>query len=266
MDDRWQRRNVAAAALVVAVGLAAGGCYSPSILDCSIACGTGGDCPSGSRCGADKLCHTGALDSCMTGGGPDGSSPSDATTHPPDVPAHPPDSPTGPPDAPVHPADAPPPPPDAPPCGTTGEPDNQCPGETVGPAVEGHTITVDGRAIATVGDTDIFRVPVELQPIVTCPPSQSVSYAIQVTLTPPDATDLRLRRFNSDRACGMNTSKVGTSFCAPFTVFCAGPPTVKPVFFFAVQGNNADGVSCSPYRVSIQVCAAGSSCDNCKAL
>src|SRR5215470_12185413 len=103
--------------LALVLGAAAAGCYSPTILDCSIECGTGGSCPDGTQCGRDNLCHVGALDSC-NGGGVDGAVNQPDAPKTVDAPQRP-DAPTTP-DAPTM--------PDAGVCigANIGEPDNQC--------------------------------------------------------------------------------------------------------------------------------------------
>jgi hypothetical protein len=65
---------------VLVTALLVAGCYSPSIRDCSIACGADGSCPSGASCGADGLCHVGGTSSCP---GPEG--PPDARRGAPDA-------------------------------------------------------------------------------------------------------------------------------------------------------------------------------------
>jgi hypothetical protein len=238
------------ALLLAAVAvIAAAGCYSPALVDCTILCGAGGACPSGTACGADNYCHVDSADSCFLR---------------PDAPASPIDARAGAVDARTGAVDAPPAPPDAPGCpgATTGEPDDTCPGERV-PIVEGQSLVFADRALIPARDLDIFAIPVTLRPVPTCPASQRVNYALRVTLTTPPGIDARLRRFTSDRTCGGQSDRVGTAYCLPFSVFCAGPPTVDPVFFFAVDAPSPQQ-SCTPYTVQVQVCAAGSTCDNCR--
>lgn len=230
------------------LAIALTGCYSPTILDCSIECGSGGSCPDGTRCGADSLCHVGALDSC-NGGGVDGA------TNTPDAPRNA-DAPRSP-DAPRA--------PDAGICvgGTIGEPDNQCPGEQPGAVTEGTTLSITNRRIFPARDIDIYEVPVVLLPVSHCPSGGSLSYALRITLSDASAADILLRRFANDRVCSGSGQGAGQSFCVPFTVACNVAPEA-PVFFFAVDGATDGFSSCTPYRVDVQACEAGSTCDNCK--
>jgi hypothetical protein len=229
--------------IVLVLGLAGAACYSPTILDCSISCGTGGSCPDGTRCGADKLCHFGDLDTCGVTG-IDGSVPKADAPKAPDAPRTP----------------------DSGICvgSTVGEPDNQCPGEQAGAVTEGTTLTINNRRIFPALDIDIYEVPVVLLPVSHCPSSGSLSYALRVTVTGPTTNgDLILRRFANDRLCGSLGDLAGQSFCIPFTVPCTGPPQA-PVFFFAVDGATDTFASCTPYILNVQACQAGSTCDNCK--
>lgn len=228
------------------LGVAAAGCYSPTILDCSIECGPGAACPDGTRCGADDLCHVGALDSCNAGGVDGGANRPDA----PRTDAPSPDAPRA---------------PDAGICvgGAVGEPDNQCPGEQPGAVTEGTTLTISNRRIFPARDIDIYEVPVVLLPVNHCPASGSLSYALRVTLSGASNADVLLRRFANDRLCSGSGQGAGQSFCVPFTISCTGSPEA-PVFFFAVDGATDAFSSCTPYRVDVQACEAGSTCDNCK--
>ena len=251
-----EMRQLAIAAVVLVVS--ASGCYSPTLLDCSISCGTGGSCPEGTQCGADSLCHIGALDSCNSGGGPDGANGTPDARRIGDAAPGKPDSPAT--------ADAPPAQPDAPsacPTANFGEPDDQCPGENIGPVVEGTPLTVTSRMIYPARDVDTYEAPVQLKPVSTCPSNQLVTYAMRVTLAPPQGTELRLRRFNADRVCNGSSDRAGLSFCIPFVVSCAGP-IVPPTFFFAVDGNGASTAVCQPYSMNLHVCGAGSTCDSCR--
>ena len=227
--------------LALALAAVAGGCYSPTIVDCGITCGADDSCPDGTRCGADHLCHVGALDSCNAGG-------ADGAVNMPDARRN---------------TDAPPP--DAGICigGTIGEPDNQCPGEQPGPVTEGTTLTISNRRIFPARDLDIYEVPVALLPVNHCPASGSLSYALRVTVMGATATDIVLRRFGNDRLCSGTGQAVGQTFCVPFTASCLGAPET-PVFFFAVDGANDSFSSCTPYSVAVQACQAGSTCDNCR--
>jgi hypothetical protein len=250
--------SIWAAAFTLAAGAA---CYSPSLLDCTITCGAGGACPSGSSCGADGLCHTGAADHCTIAGGEP-----DALETPGEPDAHeqpgPPDAAPGKPDA------RPSPTPDAPPScepASVGEPDDSCPGESIGPVAEGKTLTLTDRLIYPAKDVDVYRVPLKLNPIASCPISHSVSYAIRVNVSGPQGMGTRLGRFEVDRVCAGTTKSVGTSYCIQFPIFCTGPPTEAPVYYFAVDQSSNNAV-CAPYTLSVQVCAAGSTCDNCKTL
>jgi hypothetical protein len=42
--------------VAAAAGLALAGCYSPSLRDCTVSCGSTGDCATGQLCGADGMC------------------------------------------------------------------------------------------------------------------------------------------------------------------------------------------------------------------
>jgi hypothetical protein len=240
-------------ALAVVIAAVTAGCYSPSIIDCSIVCGVGGLCPEGTACGTDNRCHVDAIDSCNPVTMPDGAvSPPDARREI---------------DAAIRPDAAPPPPPDAPtvcPGAATGEPDDQCPGEKIGPVVEGTTVTVGDRDIFPAHDVDVYAVPTKLKPPV-CTTNQILAYAMRVTLTAPDGTDLRLRRYTDDRICNNASARSGETFCVPFVVPCATASTVSPTFFFGVDGNGSATAVCEPYSVAVHLCAAGSTCDSCKA-
>jgi len=63
----------------------------------------------------------------------------------------------------------------------------------------------------------------------------------------------------------VGSSAAALATCIPFSVFCAGPPTVIPNLFFEVEGGGSTA-SCDAYTVTLQLCAAGSTCDNCKTL
>lgn len=47
--------------VVAAAGLALAGCYSPSLRDCTVSCGSAGDCATGQVCGADGMCASPAV-------------------------------------------------------------------------------------------------------------------------------------------------------------------------------------------------------------
>jgi hypothetical protein len=64
---------------IAAVGLALAGCYSPSLRDCTVSCGSAGDCATGQVCGTDGMCASPAIAGRCTL--------VDAGTH--DAPAHP---------------------------------------------------------------------------------------------------------------------------------------------------------------------------------
>lgn len=123
---------------IAAALIGAAACYSPQINECSIECGAGASCPSGTTCLADNFCHgsqstlCGALPDSPIGT-PDGRP--DARLGTPDAPSGGPDArradaPIGTPDAPAPTPDAPAPTPDAPtncvpilePVDTTGAP------------------------------------------------------------------------------------------------------------------------------------------------
>ncbi len=105
---------------VAAALLGAAACYSPQINECSIQCGSGSSCPSGTTCLADNFCHGSQTTLCSglpdspigtpdspigtpdgRPGTPDGPGAADARRA--DAPAGTPDSPIGPPDAPATP-------------------------------------------------------------------------------------------------------------------------------------------------------------------
>ena len=217
--------------------LLASACYDPKIGDCSILCGTDSSCPSGLTCGGDGWCHSDPNENCVN-------VINDARL---------PDAPKGQPDVRNQ--------PDAPSCngGSIGEPDNSCPGESTFPIVEGTHQTFDDRRIFPGGDVDIFTANLALLPHPEC--HTSLSYALQVKLSPPSNTNLVLRRVNTEnRACSAS-STAGTSLCIPFTVACT--TATAPTFVFQV-GGNGNASSCSPYTLDIRFCAAGSTCDSCK--
>jgi hypothetical protein len=183
---------------------------------------------------------------------PDAPAPTDAPAEPPDT-QGPPDG-SGAPDVPGL--------PDANACtfATVGEPDDLCPGERVGPAKEGYTLTVRDHVIFPAGDVDVFQVPFMLRPHSVCP-SPTVFYAVIVQLTPPPEVELELARFGIDRACVGGTERVGDILCIPFSEPCGGLPSLAPTFYFEVVGG--DAAVCLPYELTIQACAAGSTCDHC---
>ncbi len=47
--------------VAAAAGLALAGCYSPSLRDCTVSCGSAGDCATGQVCGADGMCASPAV-------------------------------------------------------------------------------------------------------------------------------------------------------------------------------------------------------------
>src|SRR6266571_3416830 len=103
-------RPLARAALAL---LAVAGCYSPNVRDCTITCASDDSCPSGLSCGKEGLCEIDPTVACRLVLGDAGGGKADA-----------PPTPT----------------PDAPPScpgASVGEPDDTCPGETVGPVLEG---------------------------------------------------------------------------------------------------------------------------------
>ncbi|HEX3481612.1 MAG TPA: hypothetical protein VHT91_41660 [Kofleriaceae bacterium] len=65
--------------IAAAAGLALAACYSPSLRDCTVSCGSASDCASGQVCGADGMCASPAVAGrCRTlvdAGNPDGPSP-----------------------------------------------------------------------------------------------------------------------------------------------------------------------------------------------
>jgi hypothetical protein len=46
---------------VAAAGLVLAGCYSPALRDCTVSCGSAGDCASGQVCGTDGMCASPAV-------------------------------------------------------------------------------------------------------------------------------------------------------------------------------------------------------------
>jgi hypothetical protein len=49
--------------------VALSGCYSPTLRDCAVSCGSAGDCASGQLCGSDGLCAApGVAGRCALGG------------------------------------------------------------------------------------------------------------------------------------------------------------------------------------------------------
>ena len=49
------------AGIIAAAGLALAGCYSPSLRDCTVSCGSASDCATGQVCGADGMCASPAV-------------------------------------------------------------------------------------------------------------------------------------------------------------------------------------------------------------
>lgn len=49
------------AGIAAAAGLALAACYSPSLRDCTVSCGSASDCASGQVCGADGMCASPAV-------------------------------------------------------------------------------------------------------------------------------------------------------------------------------------------------------------
>jgi hypothetical protein len=47
--------------IAAAAGLALAGCYSPSLRDCTVSCGSASDCASGQVCGPDGMCASPAV-------------------------------------------------------------------------------------------------------------------------------------------------------------------------------------------------------------
>jgi hypothetical protein len=250
MQTNWQLGTLAA---IIVAALA--GCYSPSIADCSLVCGAGGSCPDGTQCGPDNRCHQGALDTCVF-----------------DIDAAPSAIDAGPglidarvvPDA-RPPADAPTPTPDAETCPgrAVGEPDDQCPGESVGPVLTGDSLTVSHRVLTTTNDVDIFDLMVKLVPFASCLPGQSVPYAVRIVLT--DTTDsVRLHRFTLDDTCasGLSFERERRELCIPFAALCPATDTAPHELFFAVDQNGGNE-TCTPYTVTVHACSHGSKCDTC---
>jgi hypothetical protein len=258
--------------LVLALSFAGASCYSPSLQSCTVECSTEGTCPSGTSCGTDNFCHADPGESCIgahDGGGiVDGKLGVDARPGTPDAKGGAIDAPVtidAPTvrDAPVHfdaapVLDARPTFDAAQQCVDEGEPNDTCPGEAIGPVLEGSTLTLDNRTIYPVGDVDVFGAV--FVPLKGC--SNATSYAVRVALAPPPFTTLRLRRFHADDTCQGSTTNVGLSFCAPISAPCGmGIPLIPPMNF---KIDGAQGVSsCTPYVLSITLCAAGSTCDNC---
>jgi hypothetical protein len=220
------------------LALAVAGCYSPTLLDCTIACGPGESCPSGLSCGADGLCRADVSKSC--------------SLLLPDAPRKDKiDAPPGAPDA-------------AETCDgdEVGEPDDTCPGEEIGPIVEGTHITIDGRRIFPAGDVDVYTALVTLLPHV-CSTHDQLTYAIRVALQPPPFANLAVRRIKTDGGACVPADSNGVSFCTEFSEPCNA--VLTPSLTFEVDGIG-DAASCTPYVVDVTVCGAGSTCDHCKQL
>lgn len=49
------------AGIAAAAGLALAGCYSPSLRDCTVSCGSASDCATDQVCGADGMCASPAV-------------------------------------------------------------------------------------------------------------------------------------------------------------------------------------------------------------
>lgn len=47
--------------VAAAAGLVLAGCYSPSLRDCTVSCGSASDCATGQVCGADGMCASPAV-------------------------------------------------------------------------------------------------------------------------------------------------------------------------------------------------------------
>jgi len=55
------------AGIAAAAGVALAGCYSPSLRDCTVSCGSASDCATGQVCGADGMCASpAAAGQCRT--------------------------------------------------------------------------------------------------------------------------------------------------------------------------------------------------------
>lgn len=61
-------------------------CYSPSFVECQVACGVGDDCPSGTSCGGDGFCHGRGNEDVICPGPPPGDAGSDGGGPVPDGP------------------------------------------------------------------------------------------------------------------------------------------------------------------------------------
>lgn len=49
------------AGIAAVAGVVLAGCYSPSLRDCTVSCGSAGDCATGQVCGADGMCASPAV-------------------------------------------------------------------------------------------------------------------------------------------------------------------------------------------------------------
>lgn len=49
------------AGIAAATGVVLAGCYSPSLLDCTVSCESASDCATGQVCGADRMCASPAV-------------------------------------------------------------------------------------------------------------------------------------------------------------------------------------------------------------
>jgi hypothetical protein len=223
--------------------LTAAGCYSPDLVECTITCAADGSCPSGTQCLRDNFCHVDPAFDCRGAAGDAG-----VGVHPDARPGAVDARPT----------------PDAPPicpAATVGEPDNSCPGERTPTLREGLSAVFSGRAIAPGSDVDVYEVPLELQPVTGCQAGHHIDYAVIVALASED-NDVRLRRFPSGLQCGGSSENGSTSFCEPFTETCGTTPA-SLAYHFRVEGGGGPS-TCSPYTVTVRLCAAGSSCTSCR--
>jgi hypothetical protein len=48
------------------IALVVAGCYSPSIQECTITCGSGNACPNDTQCANDGYCHVDMTVSCLS--------------------------------------------------------------------------------------------------------------------------------------------------------------------------------------------------------
>lgn len=116
--------------------------------------------------------------------------------------------------------------------------------------------------IYPVGDIDVYEVPVEFTS--ACSLGRPQNYAYMVKLSAPAGRGLRLRRFVDDRLCLGGTESAGTAYCQEFTRGCLLPNPIGNLHFKVDTESGTE--LCEPYAVDVVLCAAGSTCSDCKQL